>query len=292
MITGIDTSHYSNYTAASLQDTARANKLYFNLIKASEGATLQDGMFSALWTMSRKAGLLCGAYHFFRPLADAAAQAANFLAQYKTVNRAGALPPVIDLEWSATRTTKDQWPQLTPAQRLHAIRTFLDTLEDDLSVRPMIYTAPAFWNALIEPALSTGDRAAFGNYPLWVVDLNHSGRLPVAWARSSAALVQTHFGESATTPGLFDKTDQNVCPGGLKSLLNLATPSLAFMKGFPFSWIVSDLQNSLVAKGFLPADQQDGYFGDHTFQAVQSFQASAGLTSTGIIDSQTWNKLL
>ena len=74
MLKGIDTSHFSNFNLQQLVEMVRTNKLYFNFIKATEGGTIQDTKFIQIWQMSRSAGLVCSAYHFFRPLADAAAQ--------------------------------------------------------------------------------------------------------------------------------------------------------------------------------------------------------------------------
>src|SRR5678816_1596698 len=100
MLKGIDTSHFSNINLQQMQDMTKSKTLYFNFIKASEGATIKDAKFETLWDISRKSGLICGGYHFFRPLTDVAAQANNFVTQYRKVNRAGVLPPVVDLELS------------------------------------------------------------------------------------------------------------------------------------------------------------------------------------------------
>src|SRR3982750_787605 len=128
MLKGIDTFHFSEFTQQQLIDMAKKNNLFFNFIKASEGATLKDARFTEIWQMSRTAGLMCGAYHFFRPLADAALQADNFVTQYKKVSRAGVLPPVVDVEWATVKVNGnriEQWKQLLPGQRIPALKTFL-----------------------------------------------------------------------------------------------------------------------------------------------------------------------
>jgi len=288
MLPGIDTSHYSSISLQQMQAMVKSKRIYFNFIKASEGATIKDSAFTRLWDISRKSGLVCGAYHFFRPLSDVGAQVSNFVTQYRLVSRAGVLPPVVDLEWAMVNNA-DQWQQLPAARRVPLLKTFLSALEAELNVKPMIYTAPAFWKGLIEPEASADDNQFFSQYGLWVVDLKNTGRLPAPWA--AATFVQNHFGESATTNDLYDRTDQDFFPGDLKAFLNTTLAGYTVMKGFPYSPIVLDLQNALQAKGVLH-DAPDGLFGAHTEQAVKDFQSANGLFANGIIDAQTWNKLL
>jgi lysozyme len=287
MLPGIDTSHYSNINLQQLQAMVKEKGLYFNYLKASEGATIKDPAFTRLWSMSRSAGLLCGAYHFFRPLSDVGQQVTNFVTQYKKVSRTGVLPPVMDLEWSVANR-QEQWAQVPAARRIPVLKMFLSGVESELKCKPMIYTAPSFWNQYIAPQTNATDIAYFAEHPLWVVDLRHTGRLPAPW--KAATFVQNHFGENATTNDPYDHTDQDFFPGDIKSLLNTALPGLSFMKNFPFSPMVIDLQKQLKAAGYLE-DEPDGYFGENTEQAVKDFQTANALFANGIVDAQTWNKL-
>ncbi|MEO6550843.1 MAG: GH25 family lysozyme [Ferruginibacter sp.] len=294
MLKGIDTSHFSNFNLQQLKDIVHANKLYFNFIKASEGATIQDAKFIDIWQMSRSAGLICGAYHFFRPLADAGLQAGNFIHQYKKVSRAGVLPPVVDIEWATVKVSGnsvEQWKQLLPVQRIPKIKIFLSALEEEFKIKPIIYTAPAFWKEFINDQASSADNTFFAEFPLWVVDLKRTGKVPMPWAERTVPFIQTHFGEHATTPDLFDKLDQNEFNGDTKTILNSTVPGFTIMKGFPFSNIVKDLQTKLIELGHL-AGSADGQFGTNTETAVKAFQKAIGLFENGIVDAQTWNKLL
>lgn len=294
MLKGIDTSHFSSFTQLQLNDMVKTNQLYFNFIKASEGATGKDAKFIDIWQMSRKAGLICGAYHFFRPLTDAAAQATNFITQYKQVSRAGVLPPVIDIEWSTVKinnTKVEQWKQVLPGERIPRIKTFLSALEAELKVKPIIYTATGFWKEFIEAQSTEVDSQFFGECGLWIVDLKRTGKVPKPWANKTAAFIQTHFGEKATTPDVFDKSDQDEFPGDIKGLLNITVPGFTVMKGFPFSNVVISIQQKLIGLQLLTGNA-DGLFGSDTEKAVKQFQQTNGLFSNGIVDAQTWNKLL
>ncbi|HYC28554.1 MAG TPA: GH25 family lysozyme, partial [Chitinophagaceae bacterium] len=83
MLTGIDVSHFSSFNQQQLKAMVNDHRLYFNFLKATEGATLQDSKFVQYWQMSGLAGMLCGAYHFFRPLSDVTAQVNNFTTMYR-----------------------------------------------------------------------------------------------------------------------------------------------------------------------------------------------------------------
>jgi hypothetical protein len=200
---------------------------------------------------------------------------------------------VVDIEWATSGSSgTEQWGQLTPKNRIPAIMKFLTAVELEIKVRPMIYTAPAFWKQFIEPNSSAGDNQRFSEYPLWVVDLRNTGSLPAPWDSAGAKFVQNHFGENATTNSLFDHLDQNDFNGTVKDLLNLTAPGFTIMKGFPFSFLVMELQSKLVALGKLNAGGADGLFGNNTENAVKDFQRENGFFENGIVDAQTWNKLL
>ncbi|HYC27653.1 MAG TPA: peptidoglycan-binding protein, partial [Chitinophagaceae bacterium] len=175
--------------------------------------------------------------------------------------------------------------------RVPAIMRFLQGVEAQFSVKPMIYTAPNFWQQFIAPNCTAQDNQTFATYPLWVVDLRNTGALPAPWRNVGATFVQTHFGETATTNDPFDRSDQDKFPGSAKDLLNKTFAGYTIAKGAPFSFIIMDIQTKLKALGILQ-DAADGIFGNNTEGAVRSFQQANGLQPSGIVDAATWNKLL
>lgn len=68
------------------------------IVKATEGATYTDPMFEANVASAKKAGLLVGSYHVFRPEKDAERQAERYTELARDVTD---LCPVIDLELDA-----------------------------------------------------------------------------------------------------------------------------------------------------------------------------------------------
>lgn len=290
-IKGIDVSHWDDHlNASNMPAIAQRNQLYFNYIKASDGVS-KDPAFSNFWQMSIDAGLLCGAFHFFRPLINASVQAHHFLDTYNTVNHSGALPMVLDIEWTKNpKHPTEDWSTIKPQDRAIMVLEFLQVIEAELHVKPIIYLAKSFWNEFFD-SISASSIDTISGYDIWLVDLKGVNPLPDPWINKGALIKQNHFGEDATTQDPYDKTDQDYFTKQLKDLLNTASPGLAFAKSNRVSQIVKDLQQALTNKGF---DTQgiDGDFGNNTQAAVTAFQNVNGLTGNGIIDAQTWNKLL
>lgn len=169
---GIDISHVQGTID---WPTAFAGGIIFAFAKATEGTTFADPKFAANWSGMKAAGIARGAYHFFHPAMDAAAQAAHFLAVLASANGGSAqlapgdLPPVIDLEW-----VKDVMP--SPAEYVIKVQNFLDAVEAGTGRTPMIYTDASFWDEF------TASSAAFGRYPLWVAEYGaHAPKLPTGW---------------------------------------------------------------------------------------------------------------
>ncbi len=92
---GIDVSHYQGVVNWGAVKAAGCS---FAFAKATEGTGIVDSEFAANWSGMKAAGLARGAYHFFHPSEDAAAQASRFLATVQL--QPGDLPPVIDVEVS------------------------------------------------------------------------------------------------------------------------------------------------------------------------------------------------
>jgi lysozyme len=137
----------------------------FAYVKATDGETYVDPTFEQNWTGAAAAGLLRGAYHFFRAEDSPQAQAEFF---WQTVGGNGDLPLVVDVEESMSQTTATLISNLTQ---------LLEMLQQLSGKKPMIYTDPGFWNGL--------GASNFGDYPLWVADYPSAGvytpTLPVGW---------------------------------------------------------------------------------------------------------------
>ncbi|MBZ0111833.1 MAG: glycoside hydrolase family 25 protein [Thermoanaerobaculia bacterium] len=162
--TGIDVSHHSGAVDWS---QVHSGGYAFAYVKATEGVDLVDERFDEYWAALKDAGLARGAYHFYVTEDDPEEQAHFFLD--KVHHEAGDLAPVVDIELLGHGTSKGL------ADR---VRKFLEIVEAELGVKPIIYTSPNFWNEHI----GTG----FGEYPLWVAEYDvEEPRLPEGWERWS-----------------------------------------------------------------------------------------------------------
>jgi lysozyme len=137
----------------------------FTFVKATDGETYVDPTFEQNWAGAASAGLLRGAYHFFRAEDSVQAQAELF---WRTVGENGDLPLVVDVEQSMGE------PSSTLLSNLSEL---LEQLQQLSGRPPMVYTDPGFWNGL--------GASHLGGYPLWVADYPPAGVLtptvPVGW---------------------------------------------------------------------------------------------------------------
>ena len=135
---GIDVARFQ--TAIDWREAAR-NGVNFAFIKATEGGDMVDPMFADHWAGAARAGVPRGAYHFFYHCRPAAEQARWFIKHVPRV--AGALPPVLDMEWtpfSPTCTLRRDGATLRQEARI-----FLDIISRHYGKRPILYTSIDFF---------------------------------------------------------------------------------------------------------------------------------------------------
>lgn len=145
-VQGIDVSHYQSSVDWPV---VAAQGFDFAFVKATEGATLNDSLFCRNWPEMKKAGLIRGAYHFFRPKTPVAEQVDNFSSWVELEH--GDLPPVLDVE---------VLDGVDKIQLITGIRTWLFMVELKYNIRPIIYTNLKFYNRHLA--------GQFDDYPLWI----------------------------------------------------------------------------------------------------------------------------
>jgi lysozyme len=174
--------------------------IVFTFIKATDGMTYVDPTFAQNWQEAGAAGLLRGAYHFFRAEDDPQTQATWF---WQTVGSPGELPLVVDVEETMGQPASVVVANLT---------AFLASLERLTGKQPMIYTDPGFWNGL--------GTSAFGSYPLWVANYGVAQpTLPAGWTLWDF----WQHSESGQVAGIAGPVDLDVFSG----------PASALQKAFP-----------------------------------------------------------
>jgi lysozyme len=152
-IHGIDVSHYQSMI--NWQDVKQMNyqgvKIGFSFIKATEGTDKVDENYLRNWYEARQLDIPVGAYHFFYAGISGKVQAENFMAIANL--EANDLPPVLDIEEANETSTADIQQE---------IQEWLDLVEKNYHVKPIIYTNINFYDDYLE--------GKFDDYPLWIAN--------------------------------------------------------------------------------------------------------------------------
>ncbi|WP_316841453.1 glycoside hydrolase family 25 protein [Pedobacter gandavensis] len=161
-IHGIDVSYYQGKidwrkVKAMKEDEVQVK---FAFIKATEGILSVDPYFQRNWREAAKAGIVCGAYHFFRPQKSGEWQAKFFLQTVKFEE--GDLPPVVDIE---------QLNGVDPASMRKELQEFIRYVEKKTKVKPIIYSGLTFYKDYL--------KGHFDEYPLWIAHY-HQAKLKVS----------------------------------------------------------------------------------------------------------------
>lgn len=253
----------------------------FAFIKATEGTGIVDRSFVDHWTRAKASGILRGAYHFFRPAQDAAAQARHFLAQ---LTDPGELPPVIDVEVA---------DHIAAAQIQDGVSAFIDVIAPALA-RPIVYTSPGFWNPLpARPDIVAKTDLWVAN---WLVHAPGSCKGYDKWTF-------WQYANAATVPGI---------PGALNVDANRFNGTLAELRAYSAAYVFASgggapppsppppatkptpdltttlgVQQALNLLGQAPPLKEDGVRGPKTIEAIEAFQDKAGLVVDGVAGPKT-----
>ncbi|MCO4293757.1 glycoside hydrolase family 25 protein [Solitalea sp. MAHUQ-68] len=197
---GIDVSKYQSRIdwdkVKNMED--EGVKINFAFIKATEGQFNIDPCFQRNWKQSKKAGLMRGAYHYFKPRKSGKWQAALFL---QTVNyESGDLPPVIDIEETG---------RLTPEELRENLKEWLETVEKKVGEKPIIYTGYKFYEDYL--------KGYFDDYPYWIAHYYQS-KLKIEDSTQWSFWQHSDIGK---VNGIRQPVDFNVFNGSLEDLKDL-----------------------------------------------------------------------
>lgn len=212
-VSGVDVSSYQG-TVSFTKVKAAGRAFVFTRI--SDGVNTLDSTFATNWPAMKSAGLVRGAYQFFRPGQDPTAQANLVVSKLTAAGGLlpGDLPPVLDLE------TADGIASATV--RAHAL-TWLQKVEAATGVKPLVYTA-----AFMSDVIGT----SFGGYTLWVANYGTTcPTMPSGWTDWKF----WQDTDDSTVSGISGATDTDKFNGPLADLLKLTiqAPSTSADAGAP-----------------------------------------------------------
>ena len=174
----------------------------YAFIRCSHGLNTIDEYFDANWDEARAAGIASGVYQYFEPGQDPIAQA-DLLLDMMGPLQPGDLPPVIDVESHGN---------LPAAEVAAAVTAWVQHVEAELGVKPIIYTGRYFWQDYVQSN-------AFVDYPLWIAHYtNDCPNIPAPW--TTWAFHQ--YTDSGSVPGVAGNVDRNDFNGDTQKLLELA----------------------------------------------------------------------
>jgi lysozyme len=200
-VRGVDVSDYEGTVD---WPAVRAAGRAFAFAKATEGVTFVASSFAGNWPGMRDAGVLRGAYHFFRPQDDGTTQADFFVDEIERRGGlvAGDLAPVADVEVSDSQSA---------ATVVAELRLFLARVEARTGRRPMIYTANFFWGGFL-------GNPDFASYALWVANYDVTcPRVPTTWT----AWTFWQYSDSDAVTGISGAVDGDVFDGSIEELRRL-----------------------------------------------------------------------
>lgn len=150
-ILGVDISEYQ--ADVDMEKLAEQG-VEFLYIKATEGSGHVDSRFAQNWKNAQECGIPAGAYHFFSFDSPGKRQAENYI---KTVGELSEkLIPAVDVEYYGDK--KENPPD--SAEVAAELKDFLEALEKEYRVKPMIYCSREVYEKYIE--------RYFDGYPRWV----------------------------------------------------------------------------------------------------------------------------
>jgi lysozyme len=135
-IHGIDVSYYQGKIDWQMVKSMEEDSVHitFAFIKATEGIVQVDPYFQRNWREGAKVGIICGAYHYFRPKMNGKWQARFFMQNVKPEK--GDLPMVVDVE---------ELDGASPEKMRTELSAFLKFVATKSKAKPIIYSGLSFY---------------------------------------------------------------------------------------------------------------------------------------------------
>lgn len=203
---GIDISHHQGQID---WQKVKQDSVNFAFMKASQGTKLTDKRFAENRKAVEAAEIPWSAYHFYVTSRGGEEQARYFMSVVGKKWEA-PLPPVVDVERFDGGSKQDLVKEL---------KIFLETIESEWNVRPIIYSGDYFWRDNLK-----GD---FKIYPIWIARYRKAGPEYSHWTF-------WQYSEKGTVSGISGPVDLNYFSGDAKTLSQTngrLTPHKKLLKG-------------------------------------------------------------
>lgn len=144
MLEGVDVSYHQG--SIDWRAVAKSGRS-FAFVRATDGLHFTDPLFRANWAGARAAGLVRGAYQFFRPTEDPVAQANLLLSLAPPAT--GDLPPTLDVETlCAPPATQCAGGGASTTAAADGVAAWVERITSTTGMMPILYVSPGFWSTL------------------------------------------------------------------------------------------------------------------------------------------------
>ncbi len=174
-VRGVDISNNNG----SIDWDVLAKHAGFVYIKASEGSGWTDPDYDSYVSEAEARNIPHGAYEFFRPQTSVSAQVRTFVNKVGPI-REGDLPPMIDLEFANdSDAARAEWLDLSMEERANRVLDYLQQIECETGVIPIVYTSPSFARDIV----GTQNFPKFAHYHIIVAHWGaRSPTVPAPWS--------------------------------------------------------------------------------------------------------------
>lgn len=164
-VQGIDVSYWQGTIA---WDRVAASGVGFAFIRLSYGDVFRDPKFDANWQGAADAGVVRGAYQFFKP-SQSVDEQAQMMIDAISPAQPGDLPPMLDVEAS------DGESSATVARKIDA---WVAQVQAATGVAPIVYSGSYFWRDQVGGSRNEADN------PFWIAQYTTKcPNLPLPWDR-------------------------------------------------------------------------------------------------------------
>jgi lysozyme len=198
-VEGVDVSYYEGHVDFA---KVKASGRGFVIARISDGS-FHDPDFATDWAAIQAAGLIRGAYQFFRPNEDPTMQA-NIVVAAVGMLGPGDLPVTADMEVTGSESAS------AIASRLN---TWFDIVKAGTGKTPMVYTGKYFWRD------DVGSNATFSSSALWIAQYGPTcPDIPSPWTNWKFF----QYSDKGSVPGITGGVDVDKFNGSMADLVAFA----------------------------------------------------------------------
>jgi lysozyme len=264
-VKGVDVSVYQGSVDWS---SVKAAGVDFGIARVSDGTANPDSTFAGNWSGMKAAGVVRGAYQYFRASVDPTAQADLVVSSVGTLE-AGDLAPVADIE------TLDGESGATLVANL---ATWVSVIKSKTGRTPIIYTAPGFWDDLPSTSQFSGETLWVANWEVSCPDT------PTPWT----GWTFWQNADDGSVAGISGAVDTDVFNGTLAQLQNAggAPPYAAQFVSQSFPLATTALQ--MTAGQVIPSYIELKNIGSKTWDSSTRIGTTQPRDRVSVFADSTW----